>query len=563
MLIYLQEDHVINEVIRLQNQIDSLGKNPNDETNRGKWVNLQGTLQYQLGELNHARDLFKINFARTNKPELFLPQKSKIGLLDFETGFTKLAIHTFFEVLSFDIEPLSIEAQCCLSRIYLNQDEIYNAEKYLVKARYAAEDFGTPELDIQVHLTDALYRIKTLHHRMALQALNKAYVISRQFKLPYYEALTFVEAAEVWQSLQQYTEVVRLSDDAMTICNWFGFKFLSAKAGIYKAKGLMGLGDFEAAGLLLEKINVDCKKLGYKQLCLDALKVNLELAQKSDDKNAIARLRKAISSMEEEIGRTGAGRLKELLSTKERELKYLIQRNKAMIQQSREIEELSKVIAHDLKEPLRNIGGFTTLLQRKAESRLTEEEKGYVNTVMLATERMDVSLTKLLAFLGLTPGNNKYSLFSLQTLESSIKKILGEKVSEFETVLNINFPETEIEGDMESLQSILEELILNSIKFRTDSHTPEIEINYYYDGGIHVFEVEDNGIGIDPEYHDKIFRLFYRNDRNKEGFGMGLAYCKKMVVQQGGELLVESTAGEGAKFILKIPDFSKANDSEG
>jgi light-regulated signal transduction histidine kinase (bacteriophytochrome) len=116
-----------------------------------------------------------------------------------------------------------------------------------------------------------------------------------------------------------------------------------------------------------------------------------------------------------------------------------------------------------------------------------------------------------------------------------------------------------VEGDFEPLVQVFQNLISNAVKYRKAEEPPRVSIWAELDGSHWRFAVQDNGIGIKPEYHDRIFRVFKRlHGRDVPGTGMGLAVCKKIVEQHGGRIWVEGEPGKGATFFLTLPERSSS-----
>ncbi|MHC1728674.1 MAG: ATP-binding protein [Syntrophobacteraceae bacterium] len=220
-----------------------------------------------------------------------------------------------------------------------------------------------------------------------------------------------------------------------------------------------------------------------------------------------------------------------------------------------ELREFAFVASHDLREPLRKIQTFGNMLTRKYSGDLAAEGQDYVARMASAAKRMSDLLDSLLSYSRITSRPNPFQLINLTTIaqdvvndmEFAIKKA-GGRVEIGELPL--------IDADPVQIRQLLQNLISNSIKYRKDNEKPVIRIHGHTAESMCEVCVEDNGIGFDEQYADRIFRPFqrlHRRDENYEGTGIGLAICRKIVEHHGGSIRAESTPGEGATFIVQLP----------
>lgn len=220
-----------------------------------------------------------------------------------------------------------------------------------------------------------------------------------------------------------------------------------------------------------------------------------------------------------------------------------------------ELREFAFVASHDLREPLRKIQTFGNMLTRKYSSDLAAEGQDYVARMINAAKRMSELLDSLLSYSRVTSRANPFQPVNLTTvardvvsdMEFAIKKA-GGRVEIAELPL--------IDADPVQIRQLLQNLISNSIKYRKDNEKPVIRIHGHTIETLCEVFIEDNGIGFEAQYADRIFRPFqrlHRRDENYEGTGIGLAICRKIVEHHGGSIRAESTPGEGATFIVQLP----------
>ncbi len=239
-----------------------------------------------------------------------------------------------------------------------------------------------------------------------------------------------------------------------------------------------------------------------------------------------------------------------LLETKNKEI---TRQNEILAISNRDLEQYAYIISHDLKEPLRNISSFTNLLNRKLGAMLTPDTTQYMAFILNSTKQMHDLLHDLLLYSKISRHKKKIENIRTNILLQEVLDTLQEEIEgtnaqiTVESLPNIHF-------DRQQLNTIFTHIIKNALKFRNEQ-APKINIKHIQDIDNHVISVQDNGIGIDEKYFEKIFVIFQRiHDRGKySGTSMGLATCKKILEENGGKIWVSSTLGEGATFYIAIP----------
>ncbi len=232
----------------------------------------------------------------------------------------------------------------------------------------------------------------------------------------------------------------------------------------------------------------------------------------------------------------------------------LEQKNQELKQSNEALERFAYVSSHDLKEPLRTIGSFSTLLKRRYHDQLDQEGKEYINYVVNGVSKMYNLLEDLLDYSRLIHQNKEVrEEVDFNTLMESVKGSLDHSIKE--KSVEINIPQMPyVRSNASQMEQLFQNLINNAIKFN-DKKQPKVSIEYQHLSGEHFFAVKDNGLGIDSQYQDKIFDVFQRLSRKGyEGTGVGLAICKKIVEQHEGKIWVDSEEGKGSTFCFTIPD---------
>ena len=217
-----------------------------------------------------------------------------------------------------------------------------------------------------------------------------------------------------------------------------------------------------------------------------------------------------------------------------------------------ELERFNYIASHDLQEPLRTILNFIQVIEEDFGTKLEKEVVNYLSIIRSSSIRMQTLIRALLDFsrLGKTRVPTQISVAELlKMVTSDLHQVISE------TNASIKFTELPIVVGVETeLRQLFQNLISNAIKFRKANTTPEIEIGFRNCDNHFEFFVSDNGIGIDPKNFDQLFWIFQRlNPSDKyEGYGIGLANCKKIIELHGGKIWVESIPEKGSIFKFTI-----------
>jgi PAS domain S-box-containing protein len=219
---------------------------------------------------------------------------------------------------------------------------------------------------------------------------------------------------------------------------------------------------------------------------------------------------------------------------------------------NKELEEFAYVASHDLKEPLHVVSSFVCLLERRLQPKLSENEGEYLNFIKQGVEQARTLIKDLLEYSRI----GKEKALETVDLSSAIKEACSNlKVAIDETTANIHYgPMPQIKANRLSMVQLFQNLIGNAIKYKS-ANLPEIHISAEHKPAGWLFTVRDNGIGIDPQFKDRVFDMFQRLHPRSEysGTGVGLAICKKIVENHGGRIWVESQLSHGATFYFTIP----------
>ncbi len=219
-----------------------------------------------------------------------------------------------------------------------------------------------------------------------------------------------------------------------------------------------------------------------------------------------------------------------------------------------ELQQFAYITSHDLQEPLRMITLYMDLLDRRHGGELSPQAKEYMGIARDGARRMRRLIDDLLLYSRIETNRSDFTDVDMTKVFRSVVKELAPAVSDAGAVINID-PMPVVRANETHMRQLATNLIANAVKFRRADTPPVIEVTASTVGDVCIFSVRDNGIGIDPKYVDKLFKMFYRLHTRDEypGSGIGLAICKKIVERHGGWLWVESDGRSGSTFHFTIP----------
>ena len=232
-----------------------------------------------------------------------------------------------------------------------------------------------------------------------------------------------------------------------------------------------------------------------------------------------------------------------------------VRAEKALQAAVKELETFTYSVSHDLKAPLRGIEGYSRLLLDEHQAQLNEEGRQFLQNIRRAALQMGQLIDDLLSYSRLE--RRQFSRTRLD-LELEVKTILAEFNHEIEThrvAVQIDLQCPFALGESEGLKLVLRNLIDNAIKFTQSIPQPRLIIGSRQEGQRCLLWVQDNGIGFDMRYHERIFEIFHRLQRAEDypGTGIGLSIVRKAMQRMGGRTWAESQPGKGATFFLELP----------
>ena len=252
----------------------------------------------------------------------------------------------------------------------------------------------------------------------------------------------------------------------------------------------------------------------------------------------------------------GASKIVRDITQRKRAEEALRQTADDLARSNKDLEQFAYVASHDLREPLRMVTGFMSLLKDRCQGKLDAKADEYIAFASDGASRMQALIDDLLAYSRAGRGERP-SARNIGAVIDNVLRTLTVSIEESAAVITRG-PLPTIASNPLELTQVFQNLIGNALTFRAQ-RKPEIHVAAQRQAGGWLFTVRDNGIGIDPQFAERIFMIFQRLHTREQypGTGIGLAICKKIVERHGGRIWVESQLGQGSTFSFTIPDQGK------
>ncbi|HZU85932.1 MAG TPA: PAS domain S-box protein, partial [Anaerolineaceae bacterium] len=242
----------------------------------------------------------------------------------------------------------------------------------------------------------------------------------------------------------------------------------------------------------------------------------------------------------------------------------VVQRTAQLQASNRELEAFAYSVSHDLRAPLRAINGFSRILSEDYAEKLDPEGMRLLNTVLANTQKMDRLISDLLALSRITRSSAPFSRMDMTQMAISMyHEIVPPEIQAGLTFSVAQIPDSF--GDPNLMRQVWSNLISNAVKYSAPRPNPIIHIGGRIENGMRVYFIQDNGVGFDPTYTDKLFGVFQRlhNTEDFEGNGVGLAIVQRIVHRHGGKVWAEGQVDQGATFYFSLPEMEAPNDPPG
>jgi two-component system sensor histidine kinase/response regulator len=234
--------------------------------------------------------------------------------------------------------------------------------------------------------------------------------------------------------------------------------------------------------------------------------------------------------------------------------KRVLDRTEKLESANKELESFAYSISHDLRAPLRHIEGYADLLIESVGATLSEEDRGYFNSIVKSVGKMNRLIDDLLHFSRTSRAEMHRGRVNLQDLLESVMEDIKPE-TEGRAIVWKKGPLPVVQGDPSLLRQVFINLLHNALKYSRPRNPAEIEIGSRVENEETVIFIKDNGVGFNMEYADKLFGVFQRlhSPQKFEGTGVGLANVRRIIARHGGRTWAEGKVDEGATFYFSLP----------
>jgi PAS domain S-box-containing protein len=266
----------------------------------------------------------------------------------------------------------------------------------------------------------------------------------------------------------------------------------------------------------------------------------------------------SISSFQTSKGMFFSWILRDITNRKQAE-RALQSKAEELARSNQELEQFAYVASHDLQEPLRMVANYTKLLGTRYRDKLDGDAREFIDFAVDGAIRMQHLIRDLLEFARVGTRGKEFKPTAMDAVVQAAVSNLSGAIDERHAQVIVE-PMPTVPCDGAQLTQVFQNLMGNAIKFCRPDTVPIVKVFASHEDGAWRFAVQDNGIGIEPKYFDRIFQMFQRlHGRGEyEGTGIGLALCKKIVERHGGRVTVASEKGKGTTFSFTIPDAADA-----
>jgi signal transduction histidine kinase/tetratricopeptide (TPR) repeat protein len=461
-----------------------------------------------------------------------------------------------------------------MAQVKLQQNKTAEAKKMLKEALKLKEDLNDPWAIIGGNLGIVRANLVCQTPRKAIPYLDTALDLSLKIKSKTRELETYQEYEKVYRALNDFPKSYSYLKKYTMLKDSVLNEKTVQEMGQTKRRFEMEKKESEIALLTTKNENLEYKKkiqrlqagifLSLLLIVLIAFGVNARSLKMQRETNLVLEKQQKKIQTQNKALKVSQTQLRELNILLEQNNKLLEERNEEVKTKNDQLENSNEdlknfayVASHDLKEPLRMIHSYTSLLKRRYNHLLDESGKEFIFYVTDAVERMDIMLNDLLDYSRIDSRGEANVGVDLKDVMLIVNSNLTNLLEEKNATLiydQAKFPV--VKSSFSRMTQLFQNLISNGVKFKGEED-PVVMVTCKKEAGKIIFSIKDNGIGIALADQKKVFEMFKRlHTRGKyEGTGIGLATCKKIVQKDGGSIWIESVEGEGTTFFFSMPAF--------
>lgn len=530
-------------------------------------------IQWKKGEYSSAIKYGNkaIHLLESTNSEILAKTYNIVGLTYLKTGDFEQALYYLFKSLAV-IEDNNIDIQDLKAGILLNISVIHyrckNYEDSLTHIEQAQSIFKTLGIKkglFQCYISSGNVYILLNEVDKAFEYYNKALFIVKDLGDQYQMSVVYNNLAIVSEQRGDFETALNFVKKSLEIKNKLNNKH-SIVVGYDRLSFIYSsMGEFDEALKHLNKALVLAEEIGAKPHIARIFKKYAEIYAKIGDFKLAYEFQIRYTEQNEKLYDDEKARSMEemrsryQLEQKEQEAKILKQKEAEITRYAKQLEESNEdlrqfahIVSHDLKEPLRMVKSYVTLIKRFLDKDSFAKIEEFYDFAVDGATRMQQLITDILSLASIQKEGRKFGPTTMNDVMFIVGRNLGQLVQEKKgEVIYNNLPN--IHADESQIVQLFQNLIGNGLKYN-QSERPIVTIDCKQQNDHYIFSIKDNGIGIPEKFYKKIFEMFQRlhTKADYKGTGIGLAICKKIVDRHNGEIWVNAEKGEGSTFYFKI-----------
>lgn len=525
---------------------------------------LLGCCELSLYNLNNAHTLLSrsLNIVK----QYFIHDKEKssttyntIGIVYFWQNNIEFALDYFTKALQFEVEKDKLKIYNNLGNVYSSSEKHQKALEYydlaLQEAKTKKDAYSIATLLLNISKSLLYYKNFDLAKKNIKEALcltDEHITSDTRFILLRVHIL--LNLTELYISKNNFDKASRIINETLAVAHEISAHRCYCRALYYKTNIQLKKESEETA---LPLVHQTLEYATQHQLCVEKknmLEQIIEFYERFQQYDKAYPFLKEFQSLrKKELECLREQNFKRILSGRKQEIESLKNKDKDAKDHSLLLEQFAHIISHDLKEPIRNIVSFSSLLDKRYASLLDDDGREFLKYVINGATTMDQNLNRLLDFMTLKVVEDK----AIQKINfSHIKKELLEcyKATILPFKISINIPSGYFSMVYGHAYTLFDELVSNAIKFRKKNQDCIIEISSKIEDGKQHISIKDYGIGLEPKFGKQIFKIFNRlNKREYDGSGVGLAICERIIQLYRGEIWIESELDMHTTIHILIP----------
>lgn len=520
-------------------------------------TDLEQSLSYAV---DSGMDRYRV--ARTN---------NELGVAYGKAGNWQKAIDTFFTAMKLDVKPLKATLYVNTGLVHQLVGKFEAAETYIKKGLDFAEKTFDKKMVISALINLGNNRLRQDKHNDSIKFYTKALKVIEEDQSEEHlkaKGRCLANIGLQYVYLKRFEDAVEYLKKSVSLFEESDHNYDLVKINNILAKAYAE-GKYTEEFERVYKVNMAmAKKYGFDEEVNNLLLLRLDALKATNDyEKALKVSEEIIEVMNRKHGQEQSERFGRLVSKKEEEIKVLEEKtqqielqNIELESKNLELEQYAYIVAHDLREPLRNISSFSSLLHKKYFEKLDDKASQYIQHIVSSIDHMDALLVDLLKYATLRKESPPVSEINcLELIEKVIDSMDHDiKPGEVEIILPDKIPL--LLSNSQYLGMLFQNLFQNALKFKRE-HPHRIELSYRAESSLHMFSLQDNGIGIKEDHLSKIFNIFTSLEREKYGgTGIGLAICQKVVNLFGGQIWAESEFGKWTRFNFTLSMYPQFND---